>query len=584
MAGDLQLRAADAADGPWIHRLRHRVYAEELGQHQANPAAELYDALDGLNTYLVAARGDQRVGFVSITPPWAGRFGLDKYLSRAELPALEDAGTFEVRILTVEQQWRRSGAATALMYAALRWIASRGGRVIVAMGRSEVLAMYRAVGLRPTGRVVRSGAATFEVMTASVAELTAMAGGSHAGVVAEIAAAVDWRLDAPFAARPDGCEHGGASFGAIGVGFRSLERRLEVVAADVLDAWFPPAPGVRDALAADPGWMARTSPPTDAEGLRAEIAEARGIGEASVAVGAGSSDLIFRAFGRWLTAASRVLLVDPGYGEYAHIAGRVIGCDVDRFRLRSEDGWRIDPERLAAVAGQGRHDLIVVVNPNNPTGRHLSAAELREAIAASPESTRWWIDEAYLGYVGFGESLADLAAADPRVVVCASMSKMYALSGMRAAYLVAVPAAIAELRRWTPPWAVSLPAQLAAVAALRDPGHYREQWARTAALRHELAGDLAGIGAGLEVDAGVANFVTVMLPPGGISAARLAAACRAQDVFLRDLSPLSTAYEGRGVRIAVRGAVENQRIVSAIAGAVAGDRAPVSDPAGAGSR
>ncbi|WP_416982307.1 aminotransferase class I/II-fold pyridoxal phosphate-dependent enzyme [Streptomyces sp. T028] len=563
----LQLRSATEEDLDWIHELRHRVYAQELCQHAPDPAGRLRDGLDGDNVYLVAARGAARIGFVSLTPPWAGRYGLDKYLTRAELPLLDD-DPFEVRILTVEPRWRATAAAPLLMWAALRWTAARGGRRVVAMGRTELLDLYRAVGLRPVGRTIHSGAVTFEVLTGGVTELTRLVTDRYGRALDRLRATVDWRLDMPFAPRPDGCEHGGASFAAVGTDFRTLHRRHDIVMADVLDAWFPPAPGVRKVLAEDPAWVARTSPPAGAEGLLAEIATARALPTETLAVGAGSSDLIFRAFGHWLTPQSRVLLTDPCYGEYAHVTERVIGCRVDRLPLRREDGRRIDPDRLTAAVASGRYDLVVLVNPNNPTGRHAPAATLRSVIAAAPARTRWWIDEAYLGYVGQAESLADLAATDPRVVVCTSLSKMYALSGLRAAYLVAEPATAAELRRRTPPWPVGLPAQLAAVAALRDPAYYADRWQRTHALRGRLAADLAALDETLTVEEAVANFLTVTLPPDGPSAARLVTDCRRRDVYLRDLSPLSARYEGRTVRIAVRDTEENARIVTAVRAAL----------------
>lgn len=563
MGHDLQLRAASPEDLAWVHELRHRVYAHELGQHAPNPAGRLSDGLDGDNVYLVAARGTTRIGFVSLTPPWSGRYALDKYLTRDELPLLTRSDLFEVRILTVEPRWRATAAAPLLMYAALRWIAARGGRQVVAMGRTELLDMYLAAGLRPVGRTVHSGALTFEVLTGGVTELTEVTRDRYRATLERLGSAVDWRLDMPFAPRPDGCEHGGASFGAIGTDFRTLHRRHRIVAADVLDAWFPPAPAVWAALAEDPAWAARTSPPAGAEGMLAEIATARALPTEALAAGAGSSDLIFRAFGQWLTPDSRVLLTDPSYGEYAHVTERVIGCRVDRFRLRREDGWRIDPVRLADAVRSGRYDLVVLVNPNNPTGRHAPAGELRSLIAAGPPRTRWWIDEAYLGYVGLGESLAGLAAADPRVVVCSSLSKMYALSGMRAAYLVAEPATVALLRRRTPPWPVSLPAQLAVVAALRERDYYDDCWRRTHVLRRQLAADLGGLDDALEVEEAVANFLTVTLPSGGPSAAQLVNQCRRHDVYLRDLSPLSPEYQGRAVRIAVRDTAENARVVAA---------------------
>ncbi|WP_353940517.1 histidinol-phosphate transaminase [Streptomyces sp. HUAS MG91] len=566
MGRQLHLRTAVPGDADWIHDLRHRAYAREPGQYAARPDGRQGDAPDADNVCLVVTRGAVRVGFVSVTPPWLGRFGLDRYLERDELPLLREADTFEVRILTVEPGERASAVAPLLMYAALRWIASRGGRHVVTMGPTGVLGLHLTAGLRPAGRTVHCGKTTFEVLTGAVDALTRHALDRHPAALERLRSTAHWRLDVPFAPGPDGCEHDGASSTAVGTDFRSPHRRRRIVAADVLDAWFPPAPEVSAALTDDPSWPARTSPPAGAEGLVAEIAAVRKLPEDSICVGAGSSDLIHRAFGQLLTPDSLVLLIDPGHGEYAHVTERVIGCRVDRLRLRRADDWRIDPRRLAETVATGHHDLVVVVNPNNPTGRHASAAELRAAIDAAPDGTRWWIDEAYLGYVEPDDadaSLVSLAATDPRVVVCTSLSTMYALSGLRAAYLVAAPDTAARLRRWSPPWPVSLPAQRAAVAALGEPAYYRERRLQTRALRHRLALELAELDEGVLVEEGVANFVNLTLPAGGPSAAQFVHACRRHDVHLRDLSPLSALYEGRTVRIAVKDAAENARIVAA---------------------
>ncbi|MGC1208346.1 MAG: aminotransferase class I/II-fold pyridoxal phosphate-dependent enzyme [Ornithinimicrobium sp.] len=569
MRPTLQIRRATSEDLEWIYGLRHRVYAEELGQHQPQPSGTLRDNLDGENIYLVAAEGNHPIGFVSLTPPWVGRYSLDKYLTRDDMPLLDSGDAFEVRILTVEPAYRDRGIAMLLMYAALRWAASRGGQTIAAMGRAEVLAMYRTVGLEPTGRAVVSGDVRFEVMTATVAGLTQNSLGPFRSVLETLLSTVDWRLDVATWPRPDGCEHGGASFTAIGTDFRTLDRRREVVAADVLDAWFPPAPAVLEALRLDPAWMAKTSPPTDAVGLLREIAASRGLPIECLNVGAGSSDLIFRTFGRWLTSASRVLLVDPSYGEYVHVAERVIGAQVDRLRLSPNQGWHLDLDSLSSAVGSGQYDLVVVVNPNNPTGRHTPAASLRTVIQDAPPTTRWWIDEAYLGYVDLADSLADLATINPAVAVCTTLSKMYALSGMRAAFLVTSAEVAADIRAWTPPWAISLPAQIAAVAALRQPNYYQDCWSRTNELRRELAVDLAGLAEDVTVQDGAANFLTITLPPAGPSAAEFVAHCRSHDVFLRDLSALSPQFQGRTVRIAVQDSEANSRILTACRSALA---------------
>ena len=106
----------------------------------------------------------------------------------------------------------------------------------------------------------------------------------------------------------------------------------------------------------------------------ARIAGARGVPPESLLPGAGSSALIFLALRDWLGPSARALILDPAYGEYAHVLDNVIGCRVRRFPLGRENGYLVDAERLDAEIRKGC-DLVVVVNPNNPTGRHIPRAK-----------------------------------------------------------------------------------------------------------------------------------------------------------------------------------------------------------------
>ncbi|GAA4311969.1 hypothetical protein GCM10023178_21060 [Actinomadura luteofluorescens] len=549
VADELELRMSSEADQEWIRRLRHEVYARELGQHAPNAAGLLTDDLDGSNVYIVAVRRGEPAGFISVTPPWAGRYSIDRHLRRDGRPALREDGLFEIRILAVDPGQRGEMIGRLLMYAALRWVEGHGGRSIVALGRVELLPMYLELGLASTGTAVRSGAVDFQLLTGDVADLTGRTLRRHGPLLRDLERTVRWRLEVAFLPGDESCAHGGASIEALGRGFDTLDANRDVVPADVLDAWFPPAPGAVAALTRGLDWIARTSPPVRADGLVEEIARRRGLPGDAVAVGAGSSDLIFRAFRGWLDASSRVLLVDPCYGEYAHVVERVVAERLER-------------------ALRKRYDLVVIVNPNNPTGVHLDTARLRKVLENAPDGTRFWIDETYAGYVGAGETLEPYAAEAGNAVVCTSLSKMYALSGLRAAYLTAPPPIVEDVLRWTPPWAVSLPAQIAAVNALRDPAYYTARWAQTAVLRGELAAALAEADENLRVSESVANFVLLTLPRGGPTASRLVDRCRRQGVFLRDLTPMSPAFEGRTVRIAVRDAAANARVAIAVAEAL----------------
>ena len=549
-----------------IFRLRHEVYAAELGQHSENPAGKLSDRLDEFNSYIVARSGALLLGFISITPPGRDVYSVDKYFPRGEIPLPFDDELYELRLLTVAGAFRGSSVAAILMVAALQWIELRGGRNIVAIGRIELLDLYMKAGLRPTGKRVQSGAVTFELLTGTVD--TARKAHEHywknmafkRGIERRLDH-LDWQLEAP-RSEPQSAYHGGAFFDAIGREFDDLQRIDEIINADVLDAWFPPSPKVTEVLRDHLAWAVRTSPPTGCEGLINAIARSRCVRPESVLPGAGSSSLIFLTLGHWLTSASKVLLLDPTYGEYAHVLENVIGCRVDRLVLSRDNGYKVCHRQLEEELTNG-YDLAVIVNPNNPTGRHIPRSALEDLLSRVPPNTTVWIDETYVDYVGRQESLERFAADSPNVVVCKSMSKAYALSGVRVGYLCGPEHLIRQLRRLSPPWAVSLPGQLSAVMALQDPEYYDGRYRETHSLRSQLTDDLLVL-QGIEIVPGVANYLLCHLPEEGLDAAALIARCRAHNVFLRDAGATAPILAPRSVRIAVKDKAANRRIVEVV--------------------
>lgn len=550
---------ANADQREEIYRARHEVYAVELAQHPMNPEGRLTDRLDEVNRYIVATRDGSVAAFVSITPPGPHGYSIDKYFDRPALPFELDSGTYEIRLLTVLKEHRDTDLAATLMVAAFRWIEARGGTRVIAIGRDEVTAMYVRGGMLRTGLSVTSGALTFELMHADVGQVRADFDELEP-VVASIEQTVDWRLHVPLR-KPAGCFHGGESFGAIGTGFDDLGRREGIINADVLDAWFDPAPAVVKALEQDLPWLLRTSPPVDCEGLVAAIAEARHLDPASILPGAGSSDLIFRALPRWLSRESRVVLLDPTYGEYAHVLEKVIGCRVERLPLDRSADYRVDLARLAEMIATGP-DLVVLVNPNSPTGQFVSADEISALLEVAPPSTRIWVDEAYIDYVG--ETAERLIGHHDNLIVCKSMSKAYALSGARVAYLAAAPHQLDELRAFTPPWVVSLTAQVAATRALESAAYYVDRWSETAVLREELAAGLGGLG--WEVVPGCANFLLVHLPAEGPPAEQVLNHARSRGLYLRDTTNMGT---GGALRIAVKDSRTNRQTLEVLAETVA---------------
>ncbi|MEE2856969.1 MAG: histidinol-phosphate transaminase [Planctomycetota bacterium] len=558
------LREATEEDREEIYRSRHDVYAVELGQHPQNPDGLLKNHLDEFNRYFVALIDGQMAGFISVTPPEGGEFSLDGYLDREQWPFEDRDRLFEVRLLTVNSRRRGSLLATALMYASFRAVEASGGTRLVVIGRTEVASIYRSSGYQDHGVELVRGDVTFRLMSATVDQVRQQVE-NRSQLLSRIEQAVDWQLPVPLR-KPAACFHGGGFFNDVGDGFQTLSRRQEIINADVLDAWFPAAPGVISTLSEHLDWLVRTSPPTGCEGLVAAIAAARGVPETCILPGAGSSDLIFLAFNQWLESSSRVLLLDPTYGEYFHVCEQVLRCQVDRFSLRREEGFEVDGEKLQEQLADGNYDLVVVVNPNSPTGRHLPLRELKSIIETTAQSTRFWIDETYIEYVGSEHSLERFGCQRRNVVVCKSMSKGYALSGVRSAYLCASPELLEPLRALTPPWAVSLPGQVAAVKALEDPQYYQTQYQATAMARESMARDLQELG--LEVIPSVANFLLTFLPPDGPTAAQVIERCRQSGVHLRDASNMGSALGTHSLRTAVKSPQQNQQIVKAIAGAL----------------
>lgn len=353
------------------------------------------------------------------------------------------------------------------------------------------------------------------------------------------------------------CFHGGAFWDAVGPGFENIAGMGETVNADVLDAWFAPSPAVVRRLGEIQGWAARTSPPTHAEGLRRAIAVARGLEDDYVLAGPGSSALIYLAFRKWLHPGARVVVPEPSYGEYAHLAEKA-GAVVVRVPAREVDGFALDLGAWCEAASTA--DVAVLVNPNNPTGYALMPSQVAQALARLPDRVTVWVDEAYVDYLGPGTSVESLTAKHRNLVVVKSLSKGFALSGLRAAYLVADPERLCELARWVPPWWVSLPAQVAAVAALSEPSYYDARYAETAVLRGELASALAPWAE--RVVTGPANWL--LLKVG--SASELVRASARRGVFLRDCGPSCPSLDDAWVRVAVKDRPDHERIVRAVAG------------------
>ena len=355
--------------------------------------------------------------------------------------------------------------------------------------------------------------------------------------------------------------HGGASFDAIGCDFADLSRRHDIVDADVLDAWYEPAPEVLTTLRDNLAWLVKTSPPTHGDGLREAIAARHCLSAEHVILGGGTSSLMYLAFPKLVKPGDTVAILDPMYGEYRHIFENVLGVRVVGCELQEAKGFVPEPRLIADVVRERGATLLVMVNPNSPTGVVMGRDALHTLLAALPKTTRVWIDETYVDFAPEVPTAEGLVQKDPRVIVAKSMSKFFALSGLRIGYLCAAPSLVAELEVFNPPWSAGLLAQCAAVRALQEYAWYRERATQTHAMRQVLMQRVAAV-PGLRTFASVTNFF--LFATDKVPAATLVARCREQGVFLRDCASLSPRFGTRFVRTAVKDEKANERIAAAI--------------------
>lgn len=536
-----------------VTKLRYDVFAEELQQYSTNVEKKLDEPGQHFVTLSI---GDDLIGYVSINSSSDGKYRLEKYFGSDILADItkkisEKAVIYEVRGLTINRAFRSQGYARLLMMAALKFSHENGAENIIAMGHKEVLPMYRAIGMHVfEEHHVSAGDVVFFPMIVAVDQLMKLAGDDITDLQIQHLVEND-----------DACYHGGASWDESGFDFT---RRKELVVADVLDSPFPPCPEVMESITENIISSCHESPPTQCEPLIEKISQVRSIPESDILVSSGSSSLMFSLMPNLLNKESRVLILSPMYGEYLHILTHLIGCHVTHFPLHPEEGFVIDSVSFVELARD--HDAVIIVNPNSPTGVYDSnISEMITHILSQEENKSKckmiWVDETYIEYVKDAVSLESLTSQHEELIVCKSMSKCYALSGLRVAY--AVTANGPFLRRFIPPWSVSLPAQIGAIAALSNEKYYDKQYSIVHQNRAELNQQLVQLG--FQTYPSVANYILTKLPDSvAHSSNQFIALCRQKDVFVRDAENMGVTLDSRYVRFAVRSKTENQRIIDCL--------------------
>ena len=270
---------------------------------------------------------------------------------------------------------------------------------------------------------------------------------------------------------------------------------------------FGPLPSVRQAIVDAAGSVNRYPDPR-ALALRTALAKHVDVDVERVVVGAGSNALLYQLIHALADGDDDVVFPWPTFEGYA-VAVALSGARQVRVPLSNH---RVDPAALVAAIGE-RTRLVVIAEPNNPTGTSLSGAELEVLCEATADRCLLVIDEAYHDFrTGAPIDALALAAAHRHVVVLRTFSKAHGLAGLRVGYAVADPGVVELIDKVTPPFSVSAMAQAAAAASIQAHDELRARVAMVVAERDQL---IAGLHAqGWDVPASEANFVWLPMTDG----------------------------------------------------------------------
>ena len=301
-------------------------------------------------------------------------------------------------------------------------------------------------------------------------------------------------------------------------------------------------------------------PDPDCRKLRLTLAQQCGMDPDMILVGNGSTELI-HLLPRTLGIKS-ALIIGPTFQEYARAlieAGSIVqyvhATREQRFRPPIQDVLR----QLSAT--RAKFDAVFLCNPNNPTGQVMNREALCELVAAIERRQGWLIvDEAFIDYCQ-EQSIVSLLKQHPRILVLRSLTKFYAMPGLRIGYLLGENKVVGLLKDRQPPWSVNSVAQEVSCAALRDAVYAKKS---RAFMEHERLRFMRGLRSlsGLQVYPSAANFILIGLP-AWTSAGEITDRLASERLLVRDCSALP-GLTARMIRVAVRTATENRRLLAAL--------------------
>ena len=274
---------------------------------------------------------------------------------------------------------------------------------------------------------------------------------------------------------------------------------------------YPPLPEVVQAIAAASESMNRYPDP-DSTLLRRQLAELHGVDFDRITIANGSCEILLTAAETLLRPDTSIVYAWPAFSIYPMLAAM---REAEDIKVPLADGEVHDLEAmLGAIKDNTR--LVLLCNPNNPTGTYIPFPEVAAFIARVPKHAIVLIDEAYIEFQLHDQSDSSLSLLSEyeNVVILRSFSKSHSLAGLRVGYAIGPPAFGAAAGAVRQPFGVNALAQAAAVEALKHGETIQAQIRTAIAERNRVEEGFAAIG--LETAETQANFSWVSLGENGV--------------------------------------------------------------------
>ncbi|MFO7299793.1 MAG: histidinol-phosphate transaminase [Actinomycetes bacterium] len=312
---------------------------------------------------------------------------------------------------------------------------------------------------------------------------------------------------------------------------------------------FGPFPGVAEAIAAETSL--NRYPDNQAWDLGHRLAGELGVAPENLLFGNGSTALIADLASAVGGPGTKLVYPWPSFIMYRYAAA---WAGMEAVEVPLDAGFRMDLDAMADAIDD-RTRMVMLCNPNNPTGTIRSGDELEAFIRSVPGSVLVVVDEAYAEFVEDPSyrMMTDEAVRMPNVVTLHTFSKIYSLAGLRIGYAVGHADTLRSVRKAQQPLTVNRIAQAAALASLGQPDELRRRVEVNSAGRHYVSGALAE--RGLRFVPSHTNFVFFEMP--GDDSRAWADAMLRHGVLVRPMS-------GGWMRVTIGLEEENRRFVEAL--------------------